>query len=308
MSLYLVTGAAGFIGSNLVHALLAHGQRVRGIDNFATGRKENLEGASGLELMEGDITDPATMRTAMRDVEFVLHQAAIPSVPRSIEEPVRSHEANATGTLRVLEAARSAGSVRRVVYASSSSAYGDTEELPKHEQMRPQPRSPYAVSKLAGEHYCQVYTLAYGLACVSLRYFNVFGPRQDPNSRYAAVIPKFIRQLREGTRPQIYGDGQQTRDFTYIDNVVAANLLACKAEDVAGEVFNIAGGAQTTLLDLVQQIAELLRVDITPELRDARRGDVRHSWASIAKARDQLGYVPKVSLRQGLERLIQTQS
>ncbi len=242
MSLYLVTGGAGFIGSNIVERLVRQGERVRVLDNLSTGKRENLVSwLDRLELIEGDIRDVETVHGAMAGVDYVLHQAALPSVPRSVADPLASHQVNATGTLNVLPAARDAG-VKRLVYASSSSVYGDSPTLPKQEEMPTNPISPYAVSKLAGENYCRVFFRVYGLETVCLRYFNVFGPRQDPTSQYAAVIPRFITAMLDGRRPVIYGDGRQSRDFTYIENVVEANLLACQAKDVAGEVLNIACG------------------------------------------------------------------
>jgi len=245
--LYLVTGGAGFIGSHLVEELVKQGQRVRVIDNLSTGKKENIKPFLGeIEFVEGDIRDLELVRAAMDGVEYVLHQAAVPSVPRSVKDPLTSNSVNVEGTLNILVAARDAD-VKRVVYASSSSVYGDTPVLPKHEDMKQEPRSPYAVSKLTGELYCQVFYYVYGLETVVLRYFNVFGPQQDPKSQYAAVVPKFITALLHGESPTIFGDGEQSRDFTYIENVVAANLLATKAPDVAGEVFNIAYGERITV-------------------------------------------------------------
>ncbi len=304
MSTYLVTGAAGFIGSNLVRAILDNGDRARGIDNFVTGRRENLEDLEELDFIEGDITDPETIATATRSVDYVLHQAAIPSVPRSLDDPLACHHAAATGTLRVLEAARAAG-VRRVVYASSSSAYGDTPTLPKVETMPTRPLSPYAVAKLTGEQYASVYARVFGLETVSLRYFNIFGPRQDPASTYAAVIPKFIQCARRGERPPIFGDGKQSRDFTFIANVIEANLKACTAKGVAGEVFNIACGEHFNLLHLVREINAILGTDVEPEHHPTRTGDVRDSLADITKAREMLGYTAAVSFREGLERTIE---
>jgi UDP-glucose 4-epimerase len=314
MPLYLVTGVAGFIGNNLARALVERGDtngapvpvKVRGIDNFATGRKENLDGIAGhpdFDFIEGDITDPATIGKAMAGVDYVLHQAAIPSVPRSIQDPVATHHANVTGTLRVLEAARHA-KVKRLVYASSSSVYGDTPILPKREDMPTNPRSPYAVSKLAGEQYAMVYSRVFGLPCVALRYFNVFGPRQDPNSQYAAVIPKFIQCALRNEPPPVHGDGKQSRDFTFIDNVIEANLKACIAEGAAGEVFNAACGDRFTLLDLVDGINAVLGTHVTPTHLPARAGDVRDSQADIAKARRALGYTASVSFMDGLRHTI----
>jgi UDP-glucose 4-epimerase len=299
---YLVTGGAGFIGSNLVERLVAQGERVRVLDNFSTGTYANLSPwLDRIELIAGDIRDPETVCRAMAGVAYVLHQAALPSVPRSVADPMASHEANVTGTLNVLMAARHAG-VNRVVYASSSSVYGNSPELPKREEMPTNPLSPYAVSKLAGENYCRAFYQVYGLETVCLRYFNVFGPRQDPNSQYAAVIPKFVTAMLDGGQPVIYGDGTQSRDFTYVDNVVAANLLACRAPagGVAGEAFNVACGERTTLLELVAGLERALGKEATPEFAPPRPGDVKHSLAAIDRARERLGYRPRVSFERGL--------
>ena len=303
MATYLVTGVAGFVGSNLARALLGRGHVVHGIDNFATGKRDNLVGLTSLRFHEGDINDTAVLSKVLRGVDFVLHQAAIPSVPRSVAEPMVCHQANVTGTLSVLEACRAAG-VARVVYAASSSAYGDTDVLPKHEAMVPAPLSPYAVAKLAGEYYCQVYSRVYDLPCVVLRYFNVFGPYQDPASRYAAVIPKFVQCLLRGEPPPIFGSGEQTRDFTFIDNVVEANLAACVAPEAGGEVFNVACGARVSLLRLLEVLQELLRTDVLPARLPTRPGDVQHSLADITKAQKLLGYRGGIGLREGLARSI----
>lgn len=301
----LVTGGAGFIGSHLVEALLRQGAAVRALDNFVTGRRENLAGClSRITLIEGDITDLDTVRRASAGVDYVLHQAALPSVPRSVADPLGSNAANVTGTLNVLIAAREAG-VRRVVYAASSSAYGNLDAEYKREDMPPDPRSPYAVAKLAGEHYCRAFTLTYGLETVSLRYFNVFGPRQDPNSQYAAVIPLFITAMLQGQPPSIEGDGYQSRDFTYVDDVVRANLLACTAPGVAGEVINIACGGEHTILSVVETLNRLLGTAIAPVFVAPRPGDVRHSRADIGKAGRLLGYRPQVSFEEGLARTLQ---
>jgi len=305
MARYLVTGGAGFIGSNIVHELLRRGETVRVIDNFSTGREVNLKDVlDRIELIRGDITDLDTVRKAVEGVEFVLHKAAIPSVPRSIDRPLESDRANVLGTLNVLVAARDAG-VRRVVYAASSSAYGETPTLPKVETMAPDPLSPYAVSKLAGEHYCRVFTLNYGLETVALRYFNVFGPRQDPNSHYAAVIPKFVRAYIEGRPPVVYGDGEQSRDFCYIENTVQANLLACTAPGVAGRVFNIACGERTSLLQVLDLLSEIFGRRIPPVHEPAKKGDIKHSLADISAARQFLGYEPKVLFAEGLRRTVE---
>jgi nucleoside-diphosphate-sugar epimerase len=306
---YLVTGGAGFIGSNLVATLLANGHRVRVLDNFLTGKRENLVGLAeahgdAYELWEGDLRDPALMRKAAEGIEFLLHQGALPSVPRSVADPVLSNEINVNGTVNVLVAARDAG-VRRVIFAGSSSVYGDTVELPKRETMTPAPKSPYAVQKLSGEHYMRVFFEVYGLETISLRYFNVFGPRQDPSSMYAAVIPRFITALLSEQAPVVYGDGLQTRDFTYIDNVVQANILACAApRQACGKVFNIACGERTSLLDILDTLYGLLGSRVPPRFELQRKGDVRDSLADISLATDLLGYTPKVSLAEGLARTL----
>jgi UDP-glucose 4-epimerase len=296
----LVTGGAGFIGSHLSRALLANGSAVRVLDNFATGNRKNLsEIESDIELIDGDLRDLESCRVACRGIEVVYHLAALGSVPRSIEDPLTTNAVNVQGTLNLLVAARDAH-VRRVVFSSSSSVYGDTPVLPKHEQMRPSPRSPYAVSKLTGEEYCRAFTLSYGLETVALRYFNVFGPRQDPGSPYAAVIPRFASALLEGRDPVIYGDGLQSRDFTYVSNVVEANLLASTSAAANGQVCNIACSEQITLLDLLDQISKLLGRPASPEYRPARSGDVKHSRADISAASALLGYRPLVSFAEGL--------
>jgi len=357
--LYLVTGGAGFVGSHLVEELLRRGKRVRVVDDFSTGKRENLEGVCAglglervgrswwrrgdgvggeLELMEGDVSDPEGARRAVEGVTYVLHQAAIPSVARSVEDPVRTDRVNVGGTLQLLRASVAAG-VRRFVYASSSSVYGDTPSLPKREDMAPDPLSPYAVSKLAGEHYCRVFHRVYGLETVSLRYFNVFGPRQDPSSEYAAVIPKFLSAVLRGEPPTVFGDGEQTRDFTYVANVVEANLLALESPEAPGKVLNVGSGERVSLNRLLELIYEacgegspsspLLPVSASfpsplspprrqpapaampqpapspssfpsPRYLPPRPGDVRHSQADIALARKVLGYEPRVSLREGL--------
>jgi UDP-glucose 4-epimerase len=303
--LSLVTGGAGFIGSNLVRALLASGQGVRVLDDLSTGSLENLGGLAGrVEILIGDVRDQAAVREAAQRCSVVFHLAALPSVDRSIAAPLGPHEVNVTGTLNVLLASRDAG-VRRVVYASSSSVYGDTPTLPKHEEMALSPRSPYAASKLAGESYCRAFTPAYGLETISLRFFNVFGPRQDPASDYAAVIPRFIRRMQDGEPPEIHGDGRQTRDFTFIGNAVHACLLAAgAARDAAGEAMNVGCGGRTSLLQLVDMLNEDLGTRIGPVFTDPRTGDVRDSQASIAKARALLGYAPQVSIREGVQRTV----
>jgi nucleoside-diphosphate-sugar epimerase len=298
----LVTGGGGFIGANLVERLLNDGEEVRVLDNFATGSRENLaEFGDSVELIEGDIQSYERVHNAVRDCEIVYHQAALPSVPRSIQDPLTSSAVNVTGALNVLLASRDAG-VRRVVAASSSSIYGANPSLPKDESMLTLPISPYATSKLAIEGYCRSFHSVYGLETVALRYFNIFGPRQDPLSAYAAVIPKFILSLLDGRAPTIHGDGEQSRDFTYIDNAVEANLLAADASGVAGEAFNIACGARISLNELYAEIQQLVGSDIEPEHTESRQGDVKHSLADISRARDALGYEPSVDIKNGLRR------
>ena len=299
----LVTGGAGFIGANLARSLVEHGHSVRVLDDLSTGKMSNLEGLK-IEFLEGSVIDPEALRNAVGGAEVVFHQAALPSVPRSVKDPFASHEANATGTLRVLLEAKKRG-VRRVVYAASSSAYGNTATLPKREDMPSRPISPYAVAKLAGENYCQAFSATFGLETVCLRYFNVFGPFQDPTGGYAAVIPKFISAVLERTRPQIDGDGLQTRDFTFIDNVVLANRLAASADArSSGQVINIAAGQRTTVLELLGIIAEIAGKKVDPLHAPARSGDVRDSWADISKAQELLGYQPVVGLREGLKQTL----
>jgi UDP-glucose 4-epimerase len=300
----LVTGAGGFIGSHVVDRLLREGHDVRALDNFTTGRRENLDGVlDDIELVEGDIQSYERAHTAVRGCDVVLHQAALPSVPRSVLDPLTSNASNVIGTLNVLLAARDSG-VRRVVLASSSSVYGANPELPKHEGLQTRPIAPYAVAKLAAEGYAQSFSHVYGLDTVVLRYFNVFGPRQDPRSEYAAVIPKFIIAAFEGSTPVIFGDGEQTRDFTYVDNVVQANLLAMHAPDAAGKVYNVALGESVTLNRLVEQVGELSGRELTVEYAPPRAGDVRHSRADITRARTELGYHPAVDFTEGLRRTI----
>jgi nucleoside-diphosphate-sugar epimerase len=303
----LVTGGSGFIGSHLVEGLLQRGAAVRVLDNLTTGHRANLarvltgrEGQRKFTFIEGDITDRATVREAVKGVDYVLHQAALPSVQRSVEEPVISNLVNVEGTLNVLVAARDLG-VKRVVYASSSSVYGDSPQLPKVEHMATNPFSPYAVSKLAAEAYCRAFTRVYSLETVSLRYFNVFGPRQDPNSLYAAVLPRFIEALLAKRAPVIYGDGTQSRDFTYIENVVQANLLALDAAGVGGEAFNIACGESINLKVVLQFLAEFSGQLVKPEYQAPRAGDVKHSLADISKAARMLGYRPVIPFREGLK-------
>jgi nucleoside-diphosphate-sugar epimerase len=304
MARYLVTGGGGFIGSNLVQALLQRGEFVRVLDNFSTGRRSNLTAfTNDLELVEGDIRNYHVCARAMREIDFVLHQAALPSVPRSIADPITSNDVNVTGTLNLLHAATEAR-VKRFVFASSSSVYGDTEVSPKHEGLPQAPKSPYAVSKMAGEQYCRVFHAMYGLETVALRYFNVFGPRQDPNSQYSAVIPKFLKALKAGISPTIFGDGSTSRDFTFVANNVHANLLACEAPNVGGKVFNIACGTNYTLNQLVESLNAALGTSIAPKYEAQRAGDIKHSLAGIARAMEELRYVPQVSFEDGLKLLV----
>ena len=305
MAICLVTGGAGFIGSHLVEALLGAGHTVRVLDNFSTGSRDNLAAVRDrIEIIPGDITDPETVYIAMREVELVFHQAALASVPRSIADPMATHNACVNGTLHVLQAAREAN-VRRVIYAASSSAYGNTERLPKTETDPTNPLSPYAVAKLAGEHYCAAFTNVYGLETVRLRYFNVFGPRQTPDSPYAAVIPLFIDALTNERPPLIHGSGEQSRDFTFVADVVQANLRAAVAPDVAGKVYNIACGQRTSLLELLTILNSLLGTDIEPRHGPARSGDVKHSQADIERARSELGYRPTTDMYTGLSRCLE---
>jgi nucleoside-diphosphate-sugar epimerase len=306
MAEYLVTGGAGFIGSNLVETLLKQGKRVRVLDNFSTGKRENIAPfLDRVELIEGDLRRADDVARAVEGVRYVLHQGAIPSVPRSVDDPVTTNEANVTGTLNLLVAARDAG-VARLVFASSSSVYGDTPELPKHEAMPLNPLSPYAASKLIGETYCRLFHQLYGFETVVLRYFNVFGPRQDPTSTYAAVVPKFIDSLLRRQPPDIHGDGLQTRDFTFVDDTVRANLLACEAREAAGQVVNIACHQRISVLELFETIRDLVgAAGVEPNHTAPRPGDVRDSFADIARAKALLGYEPKWSLRDGLARTIE---
>jgi len=305
MAVHLVTGGAGFIGSSIAAALLEQGESVRILDDFSSGRRENLEGLKGrLEVIEGTIVDPATVKRSVEGVEVIFHEAAIPSVPRSVENPLPTLLANVQGTTTVLDMARRAG-VRRLVYAASSSAYGDTPVLPKVETMPPSPLSPYAVSKHTGEQLVRVFASLYPIETLSLRYFNVFGPRQDPKSQYAAVIPKFITAALTGARPTVFGDGEQSRDFCVIDNVVSANLLAASSpKKLEGQVVNIACGERTSLNALLGLIAEEVGRPVAADYRPKRAGDVRDSLADITLARELLGYAPKVKVREGLRRTI----
>lgn len=300
---YLVTGGSGFIGSHLVEELVRRGHRVRVLDNFSTGKRDNLRDLSNeIELVEGDIRSYHIVREAVQGMDYVLHQGALPSVPRSINDPITTNEVNVGGTLNVLDAAKEAG-VRRVVYASSSSIYGPDPELPVREEMAPRPVSPYAVAKLTGEQYCQVFSHVYGLETVALRYFNIFGPRQDPSSQYSAFIPKFVVGIMEGTPLTIDGNGEQAKDFTFVSNVVHANLLAAVAEGVSGEVFNVGCGMSTSVNEVVEHIRAAVGRSGTIHYGPPRRGDVPRSLADIGKARAMLGYDPQVLLPAGLERV-----
>ncbi len=305
---YLVTGGAGFIGSNIVAELLKQDQEVVVLDNFATGRRENILPYVKnplLTLIEGDIRSFHIVRSAVKGVDYILHQGALPSVPRSINDPITSNDVNVLGMLNILEAAKEFG-VKRVVLASSSSIYGNSETLPKIESMPVNPMSPYALTKYAQERYCQVFYSLYGLETAALRYFNVFGPNQDPTSQYSAVIPKFIKLIMNDKEPVIYGDGTQSRDFTYVENNVWANLQACTAEKAPGEVINIACGERYTLIELVQMINQVLGKNIEPKFAPDRAGDVKHSLAGIEKAKDILGYKVRVGFEEGLERTVQS--
>jgi nucleoside-diphosphate-sugar epimerase len=301
MTYALVTGGAGFIGSHVVHGLVARGDRARVLDNFSTGKRQNIADVSNrIEIIEGDLRNPEDCRRACQGVELVFHIGALPSVPKSVQDPLSSHQANVDGTFNLLLAARDAG-VRRVVYSASSSAYGDTPTLPKIETMAPSPLSPYAVNKLVGEYYCQAFCHCFGLQTVSLRYFNVFGPRQDPKSQYAAAIPAFVTAILRDQPPTIYGDGEQTRDFTYVDNVVHANLLAAGAPQVSGEVLNIACGERVSVNQIIGAINRLLGKSVKPTYEPPRAGDVKHSLADIGLAKRVIGFEPKIGFERGLE-------
>ena len=310
MANFLVTGGAGFIGSNLVRALLNRGDKVRVLDNFSTGKRENIKFPdvpgdllANLEVLEGDIADLATCRKATEGIQYVLHQAAIPSVPRSVALPLESNRANIDGTLNLLVTARDAG-VKRLAFASSSAIYGNAPGFPRTETIRPEPLSPYAVQKMTAEHYLRVFYELYGLETVSLRYFNVFGPHQDPNSDYAAVIPLFIKAFLTGTQPTVFGDGEQSRDFTYVDNVVYGNLLAVEAQDAPGKTMNLACGGQLTLNQLLGLLKKITGSDAEAIYTDPRPGDVRHSWADITVSEQILNYRTQVPLEEGLRRAV----
>lgn len=303
---YLVTGGAGFIGSNIVSELLKQGQQVVVLDNFATGKRENilpLMKDPNLTMIEGDLRSFHIVRSAVKGVDYILHQGALPSVPRSINDPITSNDVNILGMLNILEAAKEFG-VKRVVVASSSSIYGNSESLPKVETMPINPMSPYALTKYAQERYCQIFTQLYGLETVALRYFNVFGPNQDPTSQYSAVIPKFIKLIMAEKEPVIYGDGSQSRDFTFVENNVWANIQACTAPKAVGEVINIACGERYTLIDLVNMINDILGKHVEPKFEPDRAGDVKHSLAGIEKAKELLDYKVLVDFREGLERTV----
>ena len=304
MTSVLVTGGAGFIGSNIVETLLQKGYSVRVLDNITTGRKENLSGLLGkADFINGDIRDLETVKESIKGVDYVIHQAALPSVTRSVENPIETSECNTKGTLNILEAARKAD-VKRIVYASSSSVYGDTEELPKKETMRLKPLSPYAVTKITMEYYFDVFSKVYGIKSVGLRYFNVYGPRQDPSSDYAAVIPKFINSALNEKSPTIYGDGEQTRDFTFVRDVVHANIISMDAKGISHDVFNIARGEFISINNLFKKITSILGKDIKPVYTEPRQGDILHSLADITKAREKLGYNPEYTMEDGLNRTI----
>jgi nucleoside-diphosphate-sugar epimerase len=301
--MYLITGGAGFIGSNVAEALVKDGKRVRVFDNFSTGSIDNLAGfRDRVDVVEGDLRDYEAVRSAMKGVEYVCHQAALRAVQRSVDDPLSSDAVNVHGTLHVLEAARQSGSAKRVVYASSSSVYGDDPTLPKREDQRPSPVSPYAVSKLAAEHYCRVFTKLYGLETVSLRYFNVFGPRQSPLSQYAAVVPLFMHAALRGEPIEVHGDGEQSRDFTHIDNVVQANILSCSMPGVGGEAFNIACGERHSLLEIAGIIGGFVGRELERRHVSPRAGDVRHTLADITKAQRLLGFRTLVGFEDGLRR------
>lgn len=306
MPKYLVTGAAGFIGRSIAAALLARGEKVRGVDNLSTGKRENLAGLEAMEFLEGDLADPKVCAKACEGVQIIFHEAALPSVPRSVQDPVATNVACIDATLNLLVAARDA-KVKRVIYAASSAAYGDTPTLPKHEDMLPAPITPYAVAKLAGEHYLACFTRVYGLETVSLRYFNVFGPYQDPTSHYSGVLAIFCRKMLAGEQPTIYGDGEQSRDFTYIDNVVAGNLLAAEApaEKVAGQMMNLATGQKITLNQTFAILKDLTGYKGEPVYAEARAGDIKESLAEISRAGSALGYAPTVDFREGLRRTVE---
>jgi len=307
MAKYLVTGIAGFIGSSIAHELVSRGESVRGLDDFSTGKPENIQDIKNdLDFRQASLLDEAALASACQGIDYVIHQAALPSVPKSVAEPQLTHAVNVNGTLNLLIAARDAG-VKRVVYAASSSAYGESEVLPKQEAMIPRPISPYAVQKLTGEYYMQTFSAVYGLETVSLRYFNIFGPRQDANSQYSAVLAKFITQMQQGEAPTIFGDGEQSRDFTYVANAVQANLKACAvpAKDVSGKVFNIATGSRFSLKQTFEMLRKIIGFSGAAKFAPPRAGDVKHSLADIALAQKHLGYSAGVSFEEGLRRTVE---
>src|SRR6478735_7672171 len=305
MGTYLVTGGAGFIGSHIASALVKRGDRVRVLDNLCTGNRENLTAiGKGFEFIEGDLVNPSDVARALEGVEVVFHQAALASVPRSVDAPLDTNASCVTGTVTLLDGARKSG-VRRIVYAGSSSVYGDQPTPAKHERLLPMPLSPYAAAKVAAEYYCQAFTSTYGLETVTIRYFNVFGPRQDPKSQYAAVIPKFITEILAGGRPTIFGDGKQSRDFTYIENIIHGNLLAADAPAAVGRTINVACGESFNLLELVDGINKALGTNVKPIFEPARAGDVRDSLADISLARTLLKYEPVVGFEEGLKRTVE---
>lgn len=305
MAVYAVTGGCGFIGSHIVEELLRRKETVKIIDNFSTGKRENVRAFEGaLEIITADIAETPDLAGILRGVDYVIHQAAIPSIPKSMLDPEATHKANVNGTLRLLIAARDA-KVRRLVYASSCALYGDSPALPKNEGMMPEPLSPYAAQKLFAEMYCQVFTKAYGLETVALRYFNVFGPRQDASSEYSGVFAIFVPAILQDRRPLVYGDGEQSRDFVYVQNVAEANLLACTAPGVAGEVFNIACGDRITVNSILRHINKITGKDIAPVYKDPRPGDIRHSQADVTKAVQKIGYKPRVTFEEGLRKTIE---
>ena len=303
MRLYLVTGGAGFIGSHMVERLVSRGDRVRIADDFSSGRRENVPSHPNVELAEGDVADADFARRAVSGCDYVIHLAAIPSVPRSVKEPVRTHRANVDGTLNMLLAAKDAG-VKRLVFAGSSSVYGDAAVLPKREDMRPSPLSPYALHKLVGEQYCQLFTRLYGLETVTTRFFNVFGPRQQPGSPYSGVISLFIEAIASGKSPVVHGDGRQTRDFTFVGDVVTGVLRSCEAPNIAGEVINVAAGGRISLLDLIRTLQGILKQNVAPTFGPPREGDVRDSQADIEKARRHLDFSPAVAFEDGLQQTV----
>lgn len=305
MAKFLVTGGAGFIGSHITDALVRDGNKVRVLDNFSSGRRENLSGVSGrIELLEGDIRDKAAAAKAACGMDYILHQAALRSVPKSMLNPEIYNDVNITGTLNILQAAKDAG-VKRVVFASSSSVYGEAEKFPEKEDLYPLLISPYALTKLAGEYYCRIFSFAYGLQTASLRYFNVFGPRQSLENEYAVVVPKFITCILNGEQPPVHGDGSQTRDFTYVENVAQANLKAATAKEASGEVFNVACGKAYSVLDIVTYVNKILKKSIKPKFMPSRPGDVKDTLADISKAKKLLEFEPKIGFEEGLARTIE---